>query len=113
MNCHRMMRTFPAFFLLTALILLGGRLSAEQIETYRSADGVTYFALPLTAPAPPEAGPVDVALAVDLSAGQLSAQVRAGSLPFPLRRNLKRRLRNWLKRLPSAWKRKPRSGQWT
>lgn len=77
MNCHRMMRTFPAFFLLTALILLGGRLSAEQIETYRSADGVTYFALPLTAPAPPEAGPVDVALAVDLSAGQLSAQVRA------------------------------------
>ena len=77
MNSHRLIRTFPALFLSAALIFLGGRLSAEQIETYRSPDGVTYFALPLTVPAPPEAGPVDVVLAVDLSAGQLSAQVRA------------------------------------
>lgn len=77
MNRHHKTWAFPALFLSAALTLFSGRLPAEQIETYRTADGVTYFALPLTAPVRPETGPVDVALAIDLSAGQLSAQVRA------------------------------------
>ena len=77
MNCHRMMRTFPAFFLLTALILLGGRLSAEQIETYRSADGVTYFALPLTAPELAEKVAVGLEKETPLGAMDMKEMIRA------------------------------------
>ena len=77
MNLHRTTRSFFLMFLSAALFLFGGRLSADQIETFRSAGGETFFAVPLTADGQAPTGPVDAALAVDLSAGQLSAQVRA------------------------------------
>ena len=76
MNRHHETWSFPLVLFSAALLLFGGRLAAEQIETYRTAEGETYFAVPLTAPAE-KTGPVDAVLAVDLSASQLSAQVRA------------------------------------
>ncbi|MBO7726445.1 MAG: hypothetical protein J6S40_08255 [Thermoguttaceae bacterium] len=73
-------RCLTWFFLLVslsaALFFCGGLLSAEQIETFQTAEGETFFAAPLTAPAE-EIGPVDAVLAIDLSASQLSMQVRA------------------------------------
>ncbi len=77
MNRHRTTRSFSLMFLSAALFLFGGRLSADQIETFRSAGGEMFFAVPLTTDGQAPTGPVNAALAVDLSAGQLSAQVRA------------------------------------
>lgn len=76
MNRQYKLCLVPLVLISAALFLFGGRLAAEQIETYQAAESETYFAVPLTGPVG-ESGPVDAAVAVDLSAGQLAAQVRA------------------------------------
>lgn len=77
-----MKRILPVFSSLFAL-LWGAALfpaspvrGAAPIETALSEDGKTCFAVPLTLPAPERAEGADVLIAVDLSAGQLSRQVR-------------------------------------
>ncbi len=77
MNRHFQTWHIPLYALSALLLIFAGPLRAEQIETSLSADGEIFFAVPLTAPASGETEPADIVIAVDLSAGQLSRQVRA------------------------------------
>ena len=69
---------FPLFALLwtAALFSVSPVRGAVPIETCLSEEGKTCFAVPLTLPAPDRAEGTDMLIAVDLSAGQLSRQVR-------------------------------------
>ena len=73
------MRNTLLFFALlwAALLSISPVWGAAPIETCLSEEGKTYFAIPLTIPAPDRAEGIDMLIAVDLSAGQLSGQVRA------------------------------------
>ena len=77
-----MMRNNPVLSSLFAFLCSAALFSISQvwgsapIETFLSEDGKTYFAVPLILPAPDRAEGADVLIAVDLSAGQLSRQVR-------------------------------------